>query len=233
MTAFGIQPGDIYCPSSPPRECQVEMVLSRSGYWQCNRHGAWNHPFEITPDGRFNWVWSDENPPPGPGCPWCDSRNYVMEDSIYDGMWWFRCQRQSCGRNWVGNWTRQGDWKTDKWTIRMSVDRVTWASGTFADLECHRRSQLCQMFASACCRWPKSCRAYDPGFAIGKGPTRLPIIWNDGFGWRSGPPDPLTTPQHLWNSIWGRWALTIRERGLLNDDDDGCGQGCEYICYHE
>lgn len=72
--------------------------------------------------------------------------------------------------------------------VRIPVSEVPWASGTIADLECHRNQQHNYSggdYFPYCCRWPKSCSAYDRGFTTGKGPTELPEVWNDGYGWRS------------------------------------------------
>ena len=114
--------------------------------------------------------------------------------------------------------------------IRIPVSKVPWASGTTADLECNRRCLQAQRsgddhssYFPQCCRWPKSCSAFNPGFTVGKGPTTLPVVWFDGYGWRSGPPDPLTIPQHLFDDIQRRW-LDIEEEA--NDDDDGHGIWC-------
>jgi hypothetical protein len=129
--------------------------------------------------------------------------------------------------------------------VRIPVEQVPWASGTWADLECYRRrAYTAGLFAGEyhpeCCRWPKSCSAFDPGFTVGKGPTTLPVVWFDGFGWRSGPPDPKTIPNHLFSGMQIRWAQR-RFQGLLpttspeeaSDDDNhdggeerGCGKAC-------
>lgn len=107
--------------------------------------------------------------------------------------------------------------------VRVPVELVPWASGTPDDLECWRRLQSVPFNGShydpRCCRWPKSCSAFDPGFTVGKGPTTLPIVWFDGFGWRSGPPD-RSIPQHLFSDIWSRWIEVVRERNLATDPRD-------------
>lgn len=97
--------------------------------------------------------------------------------------------------------------------IRIPVSEVPWVSGTIADLECYRNQPdaVDREYYPDCCRWPKSCRAFDPGFTTGKGPTTLPVVWNDGYGWRSGPPNNLNNlPDHLAAEISARWAA-VRE----------------------
>lgn len=142
----------------------------------------------------------------------------------------------ACERQWIGRWHNI----TQRWTIRVPVDSVPWASGTAADLECYRRhASFAGLFAGTygpnCCRWPKSCNAFDPGFTVGKGPTTLPIVWFDGFGWRSGPPDARTIPQHLFADIWARWLAVRPSSPEEASDDDGChcGAGCSYDCTYE
>lgn len=73
--------------------------------------------------------------------------------------------------------------------VRIPVSEVPWISGTIADLECARRRRGTDYgeYHPNCCRWPKSCSAFDPGFTTGKGPTTLPVVYNDGYGWRSQP----------------------------------------------
>lgn len=115
----------------------------------------------------------------------------------------------------------------DRPKIRIPVSEVPWASGTIADLECYRRRRGTKYgeFHPNCCRFPKSCSAFNPGFKTGKGPTTLPIVWNDGHGWRSGQPD-WRTVKHLFDGIWRRWAAAVREKiekGEVSNDDDGCG----------
>lgn len=97
----------------------------------------------------------------------------------------------------------------EKPKIRMPVSEVPWVSGTVADLECARRRRGTEYgeYHPNCCRWPKSCRAFDPGFSIGKGPTTLPVVWNDGYGWRSGPPGDLgDLPAPVADGIRDRWS---------------------------
>ncbi len=136
---------------------------------------------------------------------------------------------------------------SDRPKIRIPVEQVPWASGTFADLECNRRRSLSWdsyaevgEFHPYCCRWPKSCSAFDPGFTVGKGRTTLPVVWFDGFGWRSGPPDPKTTPEHLFEELNALWSIVKAahdvwaSREEANDDDgdedrfcwDCDGSGC-------
>ena len=105
-----------------------------------------------------------------------------------------------------------------RWKVFVPVGAVPWASGTVADMECYSRFGTwpyftTKMYDPNCCRWPKSCSAFDPGFTTGKGPTTLPVVWFDGFGYRSGPPDPTTIPEHLFADIHARWKAVT---------DDGC-----------
>lgn len=144
----------------------------------------------------------------------------------------------ACERQWLGRWHNI----TQRWTIRVPVETVPWASGTPDDLECYRLGARNGEYFPECCRWPKSCSAFDPGFTVGRGPTTLPIVWFDGFGWRSGPPDPKTIPNHLFSGMQIRWAQR-RFQGLLpttspeeaNDDEHDdcphCGTGpCTEAC---
>lgn len=234
MSNAKIKVGDVYCPRCGHN--RIEMHLSHSNLveWECDKCGVFDWPFEAGPDGQFDWVWDETHPAPTPGCPWCRSRNISFGGVEYGGLFEVRCHRQSCDRTWIGTWTRKNDdWRTDRWLIRVPIEEVPWASGTPADLECYRRmgpSGPGQFYPSACCRWPKSCSAFDAGFTTGKGPTTLPIVWNDGYGWRSGPPDAKQVPLHLWIQTWKRWHAAQPQRQVVNDDD-GCGQGCEYICH--
>lgn len=211
MSETKIKPGDVYCPRCGVG--RIELQYSNLDLrWDCSSCGEFDWPFEALPDGTFNWLWDETHPPANPGCPWCQSRNISFGAGVY-GMFAVRCYRQSCSQNWVGTWTRKGnDWRTDRWLIRVRVEEVPWVSGTTADLECYRRVSGGlrtdhNSHFPACCRWPKECRAYDAGFTTGKGPTELPIVWNDGFGWRSGPPDVTKIPEHLFIRIWERWLL--------------------------
>lgn len=131
-------------------------------------------------------------------CPACGKADVIPEQF---GIAW--CQSHSC-RLWA---ERRDD---GRWLLHMPVERVPWTSGTVADLECHRRLPNGISngdYHPACCRFPKSCRAFDPGFATGRGRTELPVVWNDGYGWRSGPPDFSTSnlPDELQHEIKRRW----------------------------
>ena len=102
---------------------------------------------------------------------------------------------------------------SEKPKVRIPVTEVPWVSGTIADLECARRWRGTEYgeYHPRCCRWPKSCSAFDPGFTTGKGPTTLPMVWNDGYGWRSGPPKNLDhLPAHLREEIQCRWIEVAR-----------------------
>lgn len=164
---------------------------------------------------------------------------------------------ESCGLC-AGTGYVRAQWQPDKgrWLIRVPVQEVPWASGTVADMACRREGlqwsfEPCDGdYQPGCCRWPKQCRAFDAGYTTGKGPTELPIVWNDGFRWRSGPPDAKTTPRHLFDGIWLRWQDANPRKDLRDywrygpgsllhvtpeevDDDGECPNGCEYICYHD
>lgn len=247
-------PGDVYCPFCLGEPLDM-LVTDGNLFWSCvGQPGCgrqeFQHPYDADADGRFTWVWSDKYPKPNPGCPWCGSCNIrgVFVESRGDAQ--FICRRESCRTMWRGEWVRQGssdNWQADRWKIHVPVESVPWASGTWADLECARRfpAQFWEDHSDAfpaCCRWPKSCSAFDPGFTVGKGPTTLPVVWFDGFGWRSGPPDPKTIPNHLFSGMQIRWAQR-RFQGLLpttppeeaNDDEHDdcphCGTGpCTEAC---
>lgn len=227
-------PGDVYCVRCLGERLSMRLERGDEPTWDCDDcHRTFTHPFHADAEGRFAWTWDEKHPKPNPGCPWCGTCNIrgVFVTSRGDGE--FSCQRQSCRKFWRGGFTG------DRWKLHVPVGTVPWASGTTADLECHRRFgewPLCttEMYDPNCCRWPKSCSAFDPGFTVGKGPTTLPIVWFDGFGWRSGLPDARTIPEHLFADIWARW-LAVRpsspeEASDDDGDDTGCGDpGCD--CY--
>lgn len=218
---------DVYCPLCLGGPVTMRYNLGDSlCMFECEGCGSdFEHSFHVDDDGWFTWVWDEQHPKPNPGCPWCGTCNiraiYVASQQIAH----FSCRRSGCMKTWRGGWiTKDGQ---TRWKLRVPVESVPWASGTVADLECWRRvgipgdwTNRYQSFNPACCRWPKSCSAYDPGFRVGNGPTTLPIVWNDGFGWRSGPPNEIQSSRtwDLWNAAKGEMT------------DDGCGQGCEYIC---
>lgn len=210
------QPGDVYCVFCLSERISMRIERHDIPTWDCLEcKKSFEQDFQGDEDGRFSWIWSDEHPAPNPGCPWCGTCNIrgVHVTSRGDGQ--FVCRRQSCGKTWRGGFTlydfrKSGGLRYFRWRIHVPVESVPWASGTPADLECYRRrASHAGLFAGeydpACCRWPKSCSAYDPGFTVGKGRTMLPVVWFDGFGWRSGPPNAKTIPQHLFDPIRAAW----------------------------
>lgn len=230
---FVLRDGDVYCPSCFRTDLDYHMTVDRA-YFDCARCGPIQQPFEFDEQNLFQWVWNDKFPATRPGCPWCGTRYYQISgvDSAFWTEWYFRCFRGVCGKTWRGTWTRKNnDWKTDRWKIKVPVATVPWRSGTIADLECARRLQNDSSF---CCRYPKSCSAYDPGYTTGVGPTELPIVWNDGYGWRSGAPDITAIPDHLIEQTVARWTLACAGRRKVpsfeevTDDDGDCGPDCQY-----
>ena len=232
-----MQPGDVYCPN-----CQSELLtmwVGSNSLWQFTCEGCglgFEHPFRADADGRFEWIWDAEHPKPNPGCPWCGTCNIYAHSWLGGENYTWRCNRQSCEKFWRGRWTRHGsahNWRDDRWTIRVPVSEVPWASGTLRDLQCYRRCLQAQRFGNGhsnyfpqCCRWPKSCSAFDPGFQYGEGPTTLPIVWFDGFGWRSGPPDQKLIPQRWWGEMLARWQTVNPGKKVSDDEHDGEDTGC-------
>jgi hypothetical protein len=145
-------------------------------------------------------------------CPWCwgSDIDFTPRHRAGEDGWFCLC----CKKRWNGR-LRDG-----RWLIKVPVATIPWRSGTVADLACGRRA-VCGFspgngnYGPTCCRWPKACRAFDPGYTEGKGPTTLPVIWNDGFGWRSGAPDITAIPPHLVEQTLKRWiAADLDRRGI-------------------
>lgn len=244
MTSATVQPGDVYCTYCLSERISMHLLSSNSPDWDCEGCGrTFTQPFHADENGRFAWTWSDEHPRPNPGCPWCGTCNIRGVHVMSRGDGQFVCLRRSCGKTWRGGFTatrftQDGPIRMSRWTIRVPVSEIPWVSGTLDDLECYRRCLQAQRFGDdsssyfpQCCRWPKSCSAFDPGFTVGKGRTTLPVVWFDGFGWRSGPPDATKIPQHLFDEMWARWNHRpgVREEEA-NDDDDGDDYGTQCDC---
>jgi transposase-like protein len=231
------QPGDVYCVFCLSERISMRIEQHDIPTWECLKcKKSFEQNFQGDEDGRFSWIWDAEHPAPNPGCPWCGTRNIrgVHVTSRGDGQ--FICRRLSCGKTWRGGFSVTESRSFSRWRVRVPVESVPWASGTVADLECYRNhpGAVNGECYPDCCRWPKSCSAFDPGFTTGKGRTTLPVVWFDGFGYRSGPPDPKTIPEHLFDPIWAAWKAALPDPVEEANDDDGddCGNGCEYICYH-
>jgi transposase-like protein len=209
MHSAKIKPGDVYCPHCLSERISMRIERGDVPAWDCEGcHREYEHPFHADEDGRFAWTWDAEHPQPNPGCPWCGTCNIRGVHVVSRGDGQYVCRRESCGKTWRGGFNVTESGSFSHWLVRVPVGSVPWASGTADDLECYRRYHgglFSGVYDPNCCRWPKSCSAFDPGFTVGRGPTTLPIVWFDGFGWRSGPPDPLKIPQHLFDPIRVAW----------------------------
>lgn len=228
-----VQPGELYCVFCLGERLSMRITRDMTPTWDCDDcHREYEHPFHADADGRFAWTWDDKHLQPNAGCPWCGTCNIRGVHVVSNGDGQFVCRRQSCGKYWRGGFTlydyrENGGIRWFRWKIHVPVETVPWASGTTADLECYRRGEFWGFLpgvdarADGCCRWPKSCSAFDPGFTVGKGRTTLPIVWFDGFGWRSGLPDLTKIPQHLLRDIWFRWLQANPVEEANDDDGDG------------
>lgn len=124
---------------------------------------------------------------PCPPCPFCGSSltraTFLTAPSGRPGIShaFCGCSAQGCGRDWWGYWTeyRPADaYPYVRWTLRVSVQIVPWVhTETLADLECYRNRSWdftpgFSDYGPSCCRWPKSCSAYDGAITTGVGPRR-------------------------------------------------------------
>lgn len=124
---------------------------------------------------------------PCPPCPFCGSlltrATFLTTPSSRPGVShaFCGCNARGCGRDWWGYWTeyRPVDaYPYVRWTLRVSVHLVPWVhADTIADLECYRTvlgglGAEHNDYFPACCRFPKSCSAYDGEVTTGVGPRR-------------------------------------------------------------
>lgn len=187
MSDVTVRPGDLYCPRC--LGAYIEMWVSGSGLsWDCRRCGRFEHPYGTDSESRFEWKWDENHPKPNPGCPWCGSCNIAMGKDwkpsgnypTFHVYWW--CNRLSCRANWLGYWTLFAETNLARWTIRVPVQSVPWVYATTpADLKCFRRvpgglAVSHSDYFPACCRFPKSCSAYDGEIIQGIGPRRIEAL---------------------------------------------------------
>lgn len=198
MSDVTIQAGDIYCPRC--LGMSLEMRVDGFGVsWECPRCGEFEHPYGRNAEGRFDWTWDENHPKPNAGCPWCGSCNIAMGKDwkpsanypAFHAYWW--CNRSSCRANWLGYWTHFVETNLTRWTIRVPVSTVPWVHAEWKrDLTCFRRvpgglAIKHSDYFPACCRFPKSCSAYDGEITQGVGP-RL-IKEPEYLGWDGEPLD--------------------------------------------
>lgn len=140
------RPGDVYCPYCLGAIESIDFQpssYSKAGEitFNCVRCGPFEHPHEADSEGRFAWSWNTEHPRPNPGCPWCGTCNITSDSVTYRGYGpfhsYWKCYRESCGRNWIGYWTLyRRTTKPDRvrWTIRLRAGDVpfTWIDDTGA-----------------------------------------------------------------------------------------------------
>lgn len=119
-----IHAGDVYCPRCGSWSVAMDITFENH-FWfcdQCNHRWDWNH------DG-VDWIWP-EGAKPTPGCPFCGTQNITGHALPLDLAQW-RCNRQMCGKTWVGKWTQYADGRR-RWTIRIAardvpfIDLDTW-----------------------------------------------------------------------------------------------------------
>jgi transposase-like protein len=121
--AWTIRGGDVYCPFCGDSSIAVDFTFE-DHFWfcdRCRRQWKWDH-------NGVDWVWPDDVPKPTPGCPWCGTQN-IRGGLVFDQFGTWYCQREMCGKSWVGaftvaRFTKDGPLCMSRWTIRIPARDV-------------------------------------------------------------------------------------------------------------